>query len=209
MAEDAVTAVTLRNTFYRDGQRKVILVLLLSIIVNFMMISLLVYVVMHPPQPQYFATSIKGRVTPIYPVDQPNQSDPAVLQWANQAAIAAYTYDYVNYETQLLAASKYFTPDGWEQFLDALKSANNLNAVRTKKLSLSAVAAGAPTIIDRGELNGRYSWRLSMPLLLTYQSASELQQDSIVVTMLVVRTETTTFSNGIGIAQFIVGPPSP
>jgi len=64
MAEDALTAVALRNQFYKDSQRKVILALLLAIVVNLVLGSMLVYILTHPPAPRYFATSINGRITP-------------------------------------------------------------------------------------------------------------------------------------------------
>lgn len=108
MAEDALTMVTLRNKFYRDGQRRTMATLLLSVLINFILVSLVVYLLTHPPAPKYFATSINGRITPLYPLDQPNQSDSAVLQWANQAAIAAFTYNFVNYRDELQASSGFF-----------------------------------------------------------------------------------------------------
>ena len=64
MAEDALTAVVLRNNFYRDGQRKIILVLLISMLANFLLASMLAYIILHPPAPKYFATSIHE--SPLY-----------------------------------------------------------------------------------------------------------------------------------------------
>ena len=208
MAEDALTAVTLRNDFYRDGQRKMILVLLVSMAANFVLASMLVYVITHPPAPQYFATSINGRITPLFPLNEPNQSDSAVLQWANQAAIAAFTYNFVNYRTELQASSGFFTADGWDQFLTALQQSNNLDAVKAKKLIVSAVATRAPIILQKGLLNGKYAWRVQMPMLVTYQSASEFSQQNNVVTMLITRVSTLNSPRGIGISQFVVGPAS-
>ena len=206
MAEDALTAVALRNNFYRDGQRKMILVLLVSIAANFVLALMLVYIIMHPPAPKYFATSINGRITPLFPLNEPNQSDSAVLQWANQAAIAAFTYNFVNYRTELQASSGFFTSDGWDQFLSALQQSNNLDAVKAKKLIVSAVATRAPIILQKGLLNGNYAWRVQMPLLVTYQSASEFSQQNNVVTMLITRVSTLNSPRGIGISQFVVGP---
>lgn len=208
MAEDALTAVVLRNNFYRDGQRKMILVLLVSMIANFVLASMLVYLVTHPPAPKYFATSINGRITPLFPLNEPNQSDSAVLQWANQAAIAAFTYNFVNYRTELQASSGFFTADGWDQFLTALQQSNNLDAVKAKKLIVSAVATRAPIILQKGILNGNYAWRVQMPILVTYQSASEFSQQNNVVTMLITRVSTLNSPRGIGISQFVVGPAS-
>ncbi len=208
MAEDALTTVVLRNNFYRDGQRKMILVLLVSMIANFILASLLVYIITHPPAPKYFATSINGRITPLFPLNEPNQSDSAVLQWANQAAIAAFTYNFVNYRTELQASSGFFTADGWDQFLTALQQSNNLDAVKAKKLIVSAVATRAPIILQKGMLNDKYAWRVQMPILVTYQSASEFSQQNNVVTMLITRVSTLNSPRGIGISQFVVGPAS-
>lgn len=206
MAKDALEIVALRNEFYKDRQRKIVLALLISMAINLVQMTMLVYVVTHPPAPQYFATSINGRITPLYPLDEPNQSDSAVLQWANQAAIAAFTYSFVNYRDELQAASVFFTPEGWDQFMGALKESNNLDAVRAKKLVVSAVATRAPIILQKGVLNGRFSWRVQMPVLVTYQSASEFSQQNVVVTLLITRISTLNSPRGIGISQMIVSP---
>jgi len=206
MVDDALTTIALRNRFYRDGQRKIVVILLFSMIVNVVMAAMLGYIVLNPPAPKYFATSINGRITPLVPLNEPNQSDSAVLQWANQAAIAAFTYNFVNYRTELQSASGFFTADGWNQFLNALQRSNNLDAVKAKKLVVSAVATRAPVILQKGALNDRYSWRVQMPLLITYQSAGEFTQQNSVVTMLVTRVSTLNSPRGIGIAQFVVGP---
>nr|WP_233586529.1 type IVB secretion system apparatus protein IcmL/DotI [Legionella sp. km772] len=208
MAEDALAVVQLRNQFYKDSQRKVMLALLIAILANFLLGGLLFYIISHPPAPKYFATSINGRITPLFPLNEPNQSDSAVLQWANQAAIAAFTYNFVNYRDELQASSGFFTAEGWDQFLNALQQSNNLDAVKAKKLIVSAVATRAPIILQKGVLNGSYSWRVQMPILVTYQSASEFTQQNNVVTMLITRVSTLNSPRGIGIAQFVVGPAS-
>jgi intracellular multiplication protein IcmL len=208
MAEDALVAVALRNKFYKDSQRKVILALLVALAVNAILGFMLFYVVTHPPEPKYFATSINGRITPLFPLNEPNQSDSAVLQWANQAAIAAFTYNFVNYREELQASSGFFTAEGWTQFLTALQQSNNLDAVKAKKLIVSAVATRAPIILQKGILNGHYAWRVQMPILVTYQSASEITHQNNVVTMLITRVSTLNSPRGIGISQFVVGPAS-
>ncbi len=203
---DKLMAVTMRNQFYKDSQHKIVLVLTISMAANLILGLILSYIITHPPAPKYFATSINGRITPLFPLDAPNQSDSAVLQWANQAAIAAFSYNFVNYHSELQAASGFFTPTGWTQFLDALQQSNNLDAVKAKKLVVSAVATRAPIILQKGILNGSYSWRVQMPILVTYQSASEFSQQNNVVTILVKRISSLNSPRGIGIEQFVVAP---
>ncbi len=206
MPQDALIAVELRNNFYRDGQQKVVLILLLSILVNIVLAAILTYIITHPPAPKYFATSISGRITPLFPLNEPNQSDSAVLQWANQAAIASFSYNFVNYRTELQASSGFYTAEGWDQFLKSLQDSNNLLAVKASKLVVSAVATSAPVILQKGVLNGRYTWMVQMPLLVRYQSASEFTEQNNVVTIRVTRVSTLNSPRGIGIAQFVVAP---
>lgn len=204
MADDAVQLVRLRNDFYRDNYRKVVGVLLFAILIIFMLSGALIYVVTHPPAPTYFATDAQGKIIKLKALDEPNLSTAALLQWSNLAAVAAFTYNFVNYRQELQAASEFFTPSGWEAFIQALNESNNLKAVIAKKLVVSAVATGAPVVLQEGVLDGRYAWRVQMPLLVTYQSASQVTQQNVVVTMLITRVSTLNSARGIGIAQFVV-----
>lgn len=201
--EDALVVIRNRNDFYRDNYRKVVGMLLFSVIIMAVLAGGLIYFIANPPQPRYFATTVDGRISPLVPLEQPNISQSALLQWANTAAITAYTYNFVNYRQALQEASSYFTPDGWSAFMEALQSSNNLTAVQAKKLVVSAVATGAPVILEQGILSGVYSWRIQMPMLVAYQSASQFSRQSIIVTMLITRVPTLNSPQGIGIAQFV------
>lgn len=207
MTSEGAKLVGLRNEFYKDNYRKTLVILAVSMLINLALVSGLVCLLLNPPKPKYFATSINGRITPIVPLNQPNQSDSAVLQWASQAAVSTFTYSFVNYREELQAASEFFTPQGWREFLRALSASNNLEAVRTKRLVVSAVLTQAPVILDKGIMTrGTYSWRIQMPVVVTYQSASEFSQQRNIVTMLVTRVSTLNTPRGIGISQFVVSP---
>ena len=209
MAQDPLKVVAMRNAFYRDGQRKALLSLIASMLANVILGLMLFWIITHPPKPQYFATSINGRITPLYPLDEPNQTDSAVSQWANYAAIASFSYNFVNYREELQAASGFFTSEGWDSFLAALDRSNMLKGVVAKKLIVSAVATGAPVILKKGRiLGGPYAWRVQMPILVTYQSSAMFTQENYLVTLLITRVSTLNSPRGIGISQFIVGPAS-
>ena len=136
MPDDALEIVRLRNNFYRDNYRRVVSGLLLLLFINVALIGVIVYQYKTRPEPRYFATSADGRITPIYPLTRPVVSASALLQWTNQAAVAAYTYNFSNYRKALQEASEYFTPKGWKDFQVALKSSGNLETVLAKKLVL-------------------------------------------------------------------------
>lgn len=204
MKEDALQVVKLRNDFYRDNYRKVVAALLLSFFIILTLAGAVFYIVTHPPAPRYFATSNDGRLVPLIPFDRPNLTNATVLEWANTAATAAYSYNFVNYRQALQQAADYFTPEGRQMFFNAVKSSNNLQAVISKKLIVSAVATGVPVVLEQGVMLGRYTWKVQIPMLITFQSASQFSQQSVTVTMLIVRVSPLTSPRGIGIAQFIV-----
>lgn len=162
------------------------------------------YAYMHPPEANYYITSFNGQVEKIADIHEPNTSDSVVKQWSNIAVIDIFTYDFVNYERALQQVSQYFTDDGWSSFLNTLNNSNNLPTVISKKLVVSAVAIKPPLILMKGMLNGVYSWRIQIPVLVTYQSASEFIQQTVLINLLVTRISTLENPKGIGIEQFVV-----
>jgi intracellular multiplication protein IcmL len=202
LADDALELVKLRNNFYRDNYRRLVILLLLLIIINFALIGGIVYLITQRPAPQYFATGADGRITPLYPLSTPVVTPAELLQWANQAAVASYTYNFVNYRQELQNAAQYYTPEGWNQFQAGLKTSRNLESVVAKKFVVSAAATGAPVIADQGILNGRYAWQIRIPLLVTYQNSNEQVQQPLTVTMVITRASTLDTPKGIAIAQF-------
>ena len=148
MNEDALEVVKLRNEFYRDNYRKVVAALMFSFFVMLILAGALFYIVTHPPEPRYVAMTPDGHIVPLVAFTHPNLSNAAVLEWSNTAATAAYSYNFVNYRQALQQAADYFTPEGKQMFFAAIKSSNNLQAVISKKLIVSAVATGVPVILE-------------------------------------------------------------
>ena len=206
MAEDALEVVKLRSDFYKDNYRKTMMALLLMIVINGASISLNYYLIQNRPSPEYFATTQSGSLIKLQPLSMPVVSASALLEWANRAAVAAYSYNFVDYRKQLQEASEFFTPSGWRNFEEALVSSRNLQTIRASKLVATAVATGAPRIEDQMVLFGRYTWRISIPILVKYDSANRSFSQSLNIKMIVQRVPTLNTPKGIAISQFIAAP---
>lgn len=203
MAENSAELVRLRNEFYRDNYRRVFTALLFMIIVNILLVGVVYYQLTNRPTPQYFATSSDGKITKLQPLNQPVISSRVLLQWANRAAVQAYSYNFSSYRKDLQDLQDRFTPDGWRNFERALRSSRLLETVVAKKLVLSAVATGAPVILDQGVVSGYYMWKVNMPLLVNFESVSELSQRPYVITMLISRVSPISYPDGIAITSFV------
>ncbi len=204
MADDALQTVRLRNTFYRDNYRKVVMALMVLIGVVFVLASALYYQLTHSETEfRYFATTQDGRVIPIIPLSDPHVSTNSLLQYAAEAAMSAYSFDFINYRKQLQEAEPYFSAKGWEGFMKGLEA--NLKAVKAKQLVVNAVPGGSPVITRQGLIGERYAWKVQMPLVVTYSSSSEKINNSLMVTMLIKRVSTLETPRGIAVDQINYG----
>ncbi|MBN2690009.1 MAG: type IVB secretion system apparatus protein IcmL/DotI [Gammaproteobacteria bacterium] len=203
MSQDVIETVQNRNHFYRDNYQRVMIVLLLMVMVNVVLAGLIFYQFTHRPSPRYFAMSADGKIVKLQPLRQPVLADDVVLQWAARAAVDAFSYNFVNYREALQKLQNRFSERGWQNYEAALKQAQQLDTVVSKHLVVSAVATGAPVVLDKGILNGRYVWKIQLPLLVTYQSASEQTQEPLVITMIVSRVQVFNHPQGIAVVSFV------
>jgi intracellular multiplication protein IcmL len=203
MAETALETVINRNNFYRDNYRRMIVVLFLLVFVIIGLLGVSYYVVSHPTKPAYFATTNEGRITPLYALNQPIISQSEILQWSIRAVVASYSFNFVEYERQFQQAAIFFSPQGWDYFMNALRSSRNLETVIRKKLVATAVPTGSAIIVNRGVINSRYTWKIRVPVLVTYQSASTRFTQALVVTMIIQRVLFVNDPKGIAIEQFV------
>jgi intracellular multiplication protein IcmL len=196
--------VRFRNFFYRDGYRKVMTVLLMSMGMNLALIALVVIQFFTKPAPVYFATQSNGSLIEIQPLTEPMVDQDMLITWATRAAVASYSFNFVDWQNNLQNAQQYYTETGFKNFTEALKNSGNLDTVVAKRLVVQATVVDVPRIVNQGLIKGRYAWKIQIPMLIKYTSASEELRQPVLVTMLVARVPTTQKPQGIAIAQFVV-----
>lgn len=191
-----------KNNLYRDNYRRVMSYLIVAICVGLFFLGILAYQVLKRAMPQYYATTTTGQLVPLQSLDMPVVTNPFLLQWATLATRAAYNLNFQDYPNQLKAASAYFTSDGWDSLMNALKESGILDSLKNNKLFISAVVNGPAVILDQSVVRGRYMWRVQLPLLVTYTSASDERKSSLVVTLDIVRVPVVDAAKSIQISRF-------
>lgn len=129
-------------------------------------VIVLVWMIYHPPQ-KYFATE-QGRITQVYPLDQPAWSESDVSQFGADTIRDGFTLDFVHYRNQMTAVSPRFSEEGFVGYNQALTSSNVLAAVRDKRMNLTT-STEPGVITSRGAINGRYAWEFQYPVTLRLQ----------------------------------------
>ncbi|MCX7116972.1 MAG: DotI/IcmL family type IV secretion protein [Legionellales bacterium] len=99
--------------------------------------------------------------------------------WANEAIIETYTYSYQNLLEQQKHIATYFSVPGWMSFINAIRDAKLLDAVKKNNYFVNAVALMPPTIRNTSPT----SWQAVMPVLIVYKNAQYEQKQYVSVTL--------------------------
>lgn len=191
-----------RNLLYRDHYRRTVQAIITMSIVGGILAVILGGLIIATPQPKYYATTTVGQVIPMHSLSEPVITNDYLLQWASLATRMAFNIDFVNYQKQLVKAKADFTPSGWDKFMNAMNKSGLLKTVEGKKLQMSAVVSGSPVILSTAVIHGRFTWRVQLPILVTFTSASASSQSTWLVTMNIERISTLDAYKGIQINDF-------
>jgi len=194
--------VVLRTHFYRDNYQRLMIFSLGIILLIAILMVLIFWERTHKTPIEYYATTNSGVLEPLVPLDRPNITTTALLDWVTEAATASYNFNFNNYEKVLHDVRIYFTDAGYQHFIQALTAAGVLNDVRNKRLVVFAVATSTPVVLKEGSTpDGSYAWQVQIPLLITYQSAQEQRKQNLVWNILISREKTLESPKGIGISS--------
>lgn len=213
----ATELVMIRNQFYKEKYRHLVKLCFLLIFIIILETLFAIYLKNTHPRPVYFPTSPDGRLLTLKPLNQPSLTTDELSRWVMEAAIASYTFNFTNWRLSLQDARRYYTPNGYQNFLKALKESRNLEAVKSKKFIVSAIPLNLPTIKEI-PTETLFRWKVEVPMLLTYQNGNPTDtiKQEITMTMLIVRISNLDSLKGVGIEQVIISegykpelPPTP
>lgn len=174
-------------TEHRDRFRRLTKMTTLFCWVGVVQAVILICLLMTPAVGKYFVTTRNGDVLPVMPLSAPMVTDTYLQSWAGSQVESAFSLNFVNYADKLKALQPKFTATGWTHFQDALRQTNISQQMMQSKLTVSAVIQKTPVILQKGVLNGVYSWKVRVPLLVSFVSASAHLQRKFNVLLIIKR----------------------
>jgi len=191
------------NAFYQRYYHYFIYAFMMLIVLLLISIGVFIYEVVHRPLPAFVAVAPNQQQMSLTAFTEPNLLPETILRFASKAATMAYTFDLYNYQSQLAAARPYFTAAGWQDYQNSVKGL--LQTIVQSQLFAYGVVSGSPVISNQGPLPGAgYTWRVQIPFLVTYSSASSSSTKNYYVVLTIVRVPTSTNPQGIGVDQFLM-----
>jgi Macrophage killing protein with similarity to conjugation protein. len=202
--DERVATALSRNALQRERFEFLLRTLFALFIILFLSVSANIYFGLQTTQYRYFATDPEGKITEVVPLERPIQSTTEVLNWATDAVVRSFTLSFANYQQQLADNRNLFTEPGWNGFEEALQRNRILDAIIKQQLVTTVVPSGAPVMVSQGIVEGgRYGWKLQVPLVITYESASGKNSQSLNVETIIVRRPESESPRGLGIGQII------
>ncbi len=161
------------------------------------------YVWMNPPQREFFRWDGRNPPQRMVPLSSPIVDDTELLQWAVKAVLSVYAVNYHDYAEQLNVAGRRFTPNGWNSFAKVYMDTGNIEAMKRARLLCFAQAQRAALIREVKVLRGRLAYDVQFPMVQTCQNTQMENTKRLMVTTLVVRTDTEDHADGLAVDQLV------
>lgn len=154
------------------------------------------------PIKEFIWTSDARAVCEAIPLSEPNVSEARVRNMAADAAIELNSFDYLNWRRQIQnVMNAYMTGNAQKSFSTALDESGIIKRVQDGYYIVTAMlAAQPPRISEQGRINGRYYWKVEVPLVIYYRNKESSRPESRVIEMTIVRVDPSVINpNGIAI----------
>ncbi|RWB93278.1 MULTISPECIES: type IVB secretion system apparatus protein IcmL/DotI [unclassified Mesorhizobium] len=202
-----IETVLMRADVYRAAYKRMSIIALALLVTTVISVIAAVTMALTKPEPRYFASTTDGRIQPLIPLDQPHLSAAEITTYAAEAVTRSFTYSFATYQQDFQDAQQYFTkPQGWNSFVDAVQKSGTLDLVKNKRLNTTAIAQRAVIVREGVGPNGIYEWIVQMPVRVTYQSASEVTGQNMMVTVTLQRLQSYEHPRGAAISRFLAAP---
>jgi intracellular multiplication protein IcmL len=173
-------------------------ILLLSLALNFWQVA-------KRPEPRYFAVTRDLRVMDMPPLSEPAIESRSLGNWAGDVVVRALSLNFLTWRQTLSDLRGEFDPAGFESFLGSLKEGGHLEKIEKERLSLSSLISGAPVVTGSGLRGGVMTWRLEMPLTLSYESSSGVvASQRLLAEVVVERVKPSLNPKGVVIKQIVL-----
>lgn len=169
-------------------------------------VGYVVYREVQPPPVKYFASTPDFDPIPMTPLDRPVMTNPALVEWAKDAALAAYNLDFWNYKQQSERAKATFLTEAWNGWAGSFIATGNLEKLRKEGMLAIANTHHAAAIKREAVVDGRRTWQIEFPMDLAFVSGNGGVAEKRWVTVVVARTEDARYQRRLAIAQLVDRP---
>lgn len=170
--------------------------------------ALVAILALQGPRFRFFATQPNGSLIQLVPLSKPIMSSADLGNWVAEHVSQAFTMSWTSYRQDQMRASHAFTRAGWQSYLRGVQNAKIIKLITNEQVNMTAAVTAAPVLVNTGHLgNGNIWWDYQFPMVWTYNAGTGspigTHNQSVVVTVRVVRVPQTESPKGVLVAQII------
>ena len=163
------------------------------------------------PKYRYIATTNNAAICSVTPEASPRVTPASVADYAKDAVVNAYSYDYVNYrETLNNAGARWFTDSGRKAFLASLDESGNLKRVILGRYVLRAMATRTPQLEEQSSPGTTQRWIVQVPVAIEFYTGGDAnpksRQDFLAAVTVVQQPASETNRKGIAVDSISLSP---
>lgn len=159
-------------------------------------------VINRPDPPAYVFNTVGTENSRLVRLELPDISNEAVLRWTSQAVSEIFTFNFTLQGEHFSKIAKYFTPEGYNVFLESAKGFQESASGKEKALKYDANSCDVASIINTTRIRTLNSdstvWWIEVPLLIQVESRSSLVLKRYVVTAIVEASNKVRSDQSIG-----------
>ncbi|OAD16431.1 DotI/IcmL family type IV secretion protein [Achromobacter insolitus] len=165
------------------------------------------------PKYRYIPTTDNRAICEVTAESTPRVSGADVTNFAKDAVLNSYSYDYVNYRTIINeAAARWYTDEGRRAFMQGLDSSGNLRRVIEGRMILRSMSTRTPQLEEITPSTGiPESWLVIAPIAIEFYvggSEKPLSRQDFNAHVKVVRVQASAANQkGIAVESVVLKPP--
>ncbi len=191
--------------YYRDGFRNMQRIAAVETVVILAMIFFLAFtVITKKDNDRYFAETLEGRKMQMGALSLPNMGNIAITNWVGRAASQIMTFGFNDIDERFALSRSNFTKYGWDSFYKAMIDSKFVEEVLKAQQVITAVPKGVPSLTSEGLVQGKYTWRFNVPLMVTSRAGTAKTSRTKTVSVAVEKVPTQENPNAVGISEWYI-----
>lgn len=191
--------------------RHLIIYLAIALIASGLILAVMIFAWLNYPKYTVVQTVDNSALCEISPESNPLLTDVAIEDFAKNAVIHAYSFDYVNYREQInQSTTRFFTTDGRAAFNRALRSSGSLDHIVNNNLIMKAHSTQGAQIEEKGlDQFGKPFWIVRMPIRTEFftGATNPVDKENFIAQIRVVTAQRDAFNpRGLGVHSLTLRP---
>ena len=163
------------------------------------------------PKHRFIATKDNQALCGLTPETAPRLSASTLTDYAREAVINSYTYDYINYRERINdAVNKFYTQSGHKAFMKSMDESGNLEKVIKGRFILRTMVTHTPQLEEQGIKNLVPYYLVVVPIAIEFYSGGDTipkSRQDFYANVTIVQTPINALNwRGIGVDSVVLSP---